>query len=166
MHGTTGHNPIQGSRLLQHSTNKTLQHLYRFQVIRGPQNSKKRTKRGPNFEQKGGPKGGPNGNMTEWATFCYLTLKSNPEICDLWKIWSVMRKHDMTNINQIFLHLWQLVQFLHFFFTILVILTFVENLENFWQFRQFFTTLTIFLQSLTIDNISKFSTMFRKFKHL
>ena len=56
-HETTGHNPIQGSRLLQHSTNKTLQHLYRFQVIRGPQNSKKRTKRGPNFEQKGDPKG-------------------------------------------------------------------------------------------------------------
>ena len=26
-HETTGHNPIQGSRLLQHSTNKTLQHL-------------------------------------------------------------------------------------------------------------------------------------------
>ena len=56
-HGTTGHNPIQGSRLLQHSTNKTLQHLYRFQVIRGPQNSKKRTKKGPKFEQKGDPKG-------------------------------------------------------------------------------------------------------------
>ena len=36
---------------------KTLQYLYRFQVIRGPQNSKKRTKRGPNFEQKGDPKG-------------------------------------------------------------------------------------------------------------
>ena len=44
-------------RILQHSINKTLQHLYRFQVIRGPQNSKKRTKRGPNFEQKGDPKG-------------------------------------------------------------------------------------------------------------
>ena len=64
-HETTGHNPIQGSRLLQHSTKKTLQHLYRFQVIRGPQNSKKRTKRGPNFEQKGDPKGA---QMETWLS--------------------------------------------------------------------------------------------------
>ena len=69
--------------------------------------------------------------LTESATFCFLTLKSDPR--DQWPLRhliTVMRKHDLTNI--------------------LTILTIFDNIDNFDHFWQFLTTFD------NLDNFDNF----------
>ena len=91
-------------------------------------------------------------SLTQWDTFCFLTLKSDPR--DQWPLRhliTVMRKHDLTNILKIFDkfdkfdNFWQFCQFLTIFdnfdnfWQLWPFLQFVYNFDNgrqFWQFRQ------------------------------